>query len=74
MSNTVHKLQRLVEKMEARYGQQDEDVLQLRAALESLRAMQRPPAERRHLGPSGPNFLSPAKQLYYASSIEPIQH
>ena len=74
MSKKFHKLQRMVEKMEARYGRQDEAVLQLKAALDSLQTIPRQPMERRRFGQSSPNFLSPAKQLYYAQSIESNKH
>ncbi len=70
MSKKFHKLERLVQKMEVRYGHQDEAVLQLMAALDSLQTIPRQPLERRRFDQSGPKFLSPAKQMYYALSIE----
>ena len=74
MGKKVDKLQRLVDKMATRYGQQDEDVLQLKAALESLQAMPKQLPERRRFGPAGANFLTPAKQMFYASTAESTQH
>ena len=74
MGKKVDKLQRLVDKMATRYGQQDEDVQQLRAALESLQTLPKAPTERRRFGPGGANFLTPAKQVYYGLSTEAIRH
>ena len=74
MGKKVDKLQRLVDKMATRYGPQDEDVLQLRAALESLQRLPKAPTERRQFGQGAVNFLTPAKQMYLTLKAESIRH
>lgn len=71
MGKKTDKLQRVVEKLATRYGEEDEDVRRLQSALDILNAgRQKLPSERRRYGPSETTFLTPAKKLYYASSAE----
>ena len=70
MGKKTDKLQRIVEKMATRYGQQDEDVRQLESVLEFRLAAPKQVAERRRYGPSEAKFLTPAKQIYYASGAK----
>lgn len=70
MGQKTDKLQRLVEKMTTRYGQQDEDVRRLESLLEFRQATPPKLSERRRYGPSETKFLTPAKQIYYSATAE----
>jgi hypothetical protein len=67
MGKKTDKLQRVVEKLASRYGEQDEDVQRLQSALVVLQAAKLHPVERRHFGTPQAVFLTPAKRIYYAS-------
>ena len=72
MGKKVQKLQRVMDKLATRYGEEDVDVLRLQATLEALREDKQKLQERRRFGPSETAFLTPAKRLYYASLSEPL--
>jgi hypothetical protein len=67
MGQKTDKLQRVVEKLASRYGDQDVDVQKLQSALRVLQATKLDQVDRRPFGTSQAVFLTPAKRIYYAS-------
>ena len=67
MGKKTDKLQRVVEKLASRYGDEDIDVQRLQSALQVLQAAKSHPVERRQYGTPQAVFLTPAKRIYYAS-------
>ena len=70
MEKKLEKLRRLVQKLGARYGKDDADVIRLQEELNALQAMkpatpQQP--ERRKATPLKRNFQSPTRQYFDAS-------
>jgi hypothetical protein len=67
MGKKADKLQRVVKKLASRYGDKDADVERLQLALDILNAEKKQQLERRRFGPTETAFMTPAKQLFYAS-------
>jgi hypothetical protein len=70
MGKKVEKLQRVVKKLAARYGQDDVDVKRLQSAVDLLADDKQAQKERRRYGPQSATFLTPAKRIYYESLSE----
>ncbi len=70
MGKKAEKLQRVVKKLAARYGQDDLDVQRLQSAIDVLTAEKQTQKERRRYGPQSVTFLTPAKRIYYESFPE----
>ena len=72
MGKKIEKLQRVVKKLAARYGEDDSDLQRLQSALALLKEDKQLQQERRRFGPAGVAFLTPAKRIYYESRTEDL--
>ena len=74
MGKKADKLQRVVKKLASRYGKEDADVQRLQLALDILDAEKKQQLERRRFGPAEIAFMTPAKQLFYATVLSDSAH
>ena len=71
MRNKLETLHRLVRKLGARYGQDDEDVARLKLELDALETkIEESRTERRKPAPC--TFQTPAKEHFHSSSPQAI--
>ena len=70
----VEKLHRLVNKLASRYGDDDPDVVRLKADLDSLGERQIDPVDHRTSYKAKSDFQSETRRLYHATAAGDLHH